>query len=297
MKKEKFSVSFLFLPVLIMVVFLVSCAVPTQPSGEKIYELKYQLAKGTKITMISSAEVNSVTDQMGTEVLTDIYGETEDIYVVLSTDKEKGLTLEYEFGERSQDMDSAEGSNSTDFSDLIGKKVKFILLQNGKVEGFEGFDGLPEITTGAGEELNEETYILAVKTTFPLLPDKPVKIGDTWSDTQVLDIPQGGGVLKLENNFTYTLIEETEKDGFDCLKIEMTGVSRLSGDFEQGGMPLSIERETTSSGTIYFAFKKGMFISGESESLGEGIINVPQYGLEIFQTITTKGSLTVRIEK
>lgn len=297
MNKEKLSVPFLCLTVLIMAVIFANYAVPTLFAGEKLYELKYQLAKGTKITMISSGEVNSVTDQMGTEVLTDIYGEAEDIYVVLSADKEKGLTLEQEFGERSQDMDSVEGSESTDFSELIGKKVKFILLQNGKVEGFEGFDGLPEITTSGGEELNEETYILAVKTTFPLLPDKPVKIGDTWSDTHVLDIPQGGGVLKLENNFTYTLIEEMEKDGFDCLKIEMTGTSRISGDFEQNGMPLSIERESTSSGTIYFAFKEGMLISSESESLGEGIINVLEYGLEIFQTITTKGSLTVRIEK
>ncbi len=297
MKKEKLSIPLLCLTVLITAVIFVNFAVPTLFAGEKSYELKYQLKKGIKFTMTSTGEVNSVMDQMGTEVLTDIYGEAEDIFVVLSSNKEKGLLLEYEFGERSQDIDSAMGSDSTDFSELIGKKVKFILLPNGKVEGFEGFDSLPEISTGTGDELNEETYVLGVKTTFPLLPDKPIKIGDTWSDNQIMDVPSGGSILNLEINFTYTLIEEVEKDGFDCLKIEMTGVSRLSGDFEQGGMPLSIERETTSTGTLYFAHKEGMLISSESESIGEGIIDVPQAGMVIPQSMVTKESLTVRIEK
>ncbi len=297
MKKERLSIRFLCLTVLIIAGFFASCAVPTQPPGEKVYDLKYQLEKGTKFIMTSTGEVNSITDQMGTEVVADIYGDAEDIFVVLSADKEKGLTLEYEFGDRTQSVDSAAGSDSTDFSELIGKKVTFVLLPNGKVEDLKGFGDLPEITASTGEELNEETYSLGIKTTFPLLPDHPVKIGDSWADNQDMDIPSGGSILQSVNNFTYTLIEETEKDGFDCLKIEMKGTSRLSGDFEQGGTPLTIERETTFTGTIYFAYKDGMFISSESESLGDGIINVPSAGIDIPQTISSKGSLTVQIEK
>jgi len=297
MKKEKLSGPFLFLTVLIMAVIFANFAGTNLFAQDKTYELKYQVAKGTKITMISSSEVNSVMDQAGTELVSDIYEEAEDIFVVLSADKKKGLTLEYEFGKRSQDVDSAMGSDSTDFSELIGKKVTFVLLPNGKIEGFEGFDSLQEITMRTNSELNKETYIIGVESTFPRLPDGPIKIGDTWTDTQVMDIPQGGSVLVSENNFTYKLIEETEKDGFDCLKIEMTGTSRTSGDLEQGGYALYIESEDTSTGTLYFAYKEGMFISGESESLGEAIIDVPAAGMEIPQTSTSKGSLTVRIEK
>lgn len=297
MNKKKLSIPFLCLTVLMAAVIFVSFAVPNLFAQGKLYELKYQLAKGTKITMTSTGDVNSVMDQMGNEVVTDISGDAEDIFVVLSANKTKGLTLEYEFGARSQNMDSAMGSDSTDFSELIGKKVKFVLLPNGKVEGFEGFDTLPVITSSSGDELNEETYILAVKTTFPLLPDKPVKFGDSWTDNQVMDIPQSGSILNLENDYTYTLIEEVKKDGFDCLKIEMTGTSHLVGDFEQEGMALSIERDTISTGTIYFAYKEGMLISMESESRGEAIINVPSVGMEIPQTMVSKGSLTIKLEK
>ncbi len=297
MKKEKSSIPVLFLTALIITVFFVSCAVPPQPAGEKVYDLQYQLDEGTKFVFESSGEVNSVTDQMGTEVVADIYGDAEDIYVVVASNKDKGLTLELEFGDRSQDVDSAAGSDSTDFSELIGEKVKFVLLPNGKVEGFEGFGDLPEISTVTGEELNVDTYELGVKATFPLLPDRPIKIGDAWTDNQILDIPSGGSILKLENNTTYTLIEETVKDGYDCLKIEMKGTSKLSGDFEQGGTPLTIERDSTSTGTLYFAHKEGMFISTDSESIAEGIIHVPSAGIDIPQTMTTKGIITVKIEK
>ena len=297
MKKIKLSVSFLFLTMLVMALLIVNCAVPTKISGPKLYELKYQLAEGTKFTMTSTGEVSSLTDQMGTEVVADIFGEGEDILVVLSVDKEKGLELEQEYGERSQTVDSVAGSNSTDFSALIGEKVMYVLLPNGKVEGFEGFDNLPEITTSTGETLTAETYKLGVHATFPLLPDNPVKIGDSWSDIQDIDIPSGNNILLSENNFTYTLIEETEKDSFECLKIGVSGVSKLSGDFEQGGTPLYIERETQSSGTLYFAHKKGMFISIETESRGEGVINVPSAGIDIPQTITSKSSVTVHLEK
>ena len=296
MKKQKISLPFLFATVLIVAGLFTSCAAPTKVSGEKVYDLKYQMEAGTTFTMLSTGEVSSITDQMGTEVVADIYGDAEDIYVVLTSNKAEGLSVEMEYGDRTQSVDSSAGSNSTDYSDLIGNKVKFLLKPDGKVEGFEGFDNLPEITTSTGEELNEEAYTLGAKTTFPLLPNRPVKIGDSWTDSQTLDIPSGDNILTSVSNFTYTLIEEVEKDGIECLKIEVKGVTTLSGNFEQGGTPLTIDRETTSTGTLYFAPKLGMFVSSESESIGEGIIHVSAAGIDIPQTITSKGSVAVKFK-
>jgi hypothetical protein len=297
MRKSGVSISFSILVSFILLSFFVSCAVPTQFSGDGGYELKYQLEEGTKFTLTSSGEMNSYMDQMGTEIVADIYGKGEDIYVVLSSEGEKGLKLELEFGERSQDVESTAGSLSSDFSDLIGKKAKFVLLPTGKVEGFEGFDDLPEITLATGEALTTETYQLGVRATFPMLPDRRVKIGDSWTDNQDMDIPVGGGTLLSNDISTYTLLEETEWEGFECLKIGVTGISKLSGDFEQDGTALSLERETKSSGTLYFAYKKGMFVRIESESSAEGIITVPAADLDIPQTLSSKGTVTVLFEK
>jgi hypothetical protein len=286
-----------FLTLIILIaagVFCLNYSFEKSPSSEKTYDLKYSLAKGTKFIISSSGTAEVETDQMGNIMLAEISGGGDDIFVVLSSDKEKGMTLEYEYGERSETTDSDMGSAETDFSELIGKKVKFVLSPIGKVDGFEGFDLLPEISTSSGDTMTQDNYELGAKGSFPLLPEKPVKIGDTWSDIQDIDIPTGGYMLKSKINFTYTLLEEVEKDGFDCLKISVAGVTNMSGEFEQAGTPLSIERETKSTGTLYFAYKKGMFIFNESESNAEGIITVESMDVEIPQTISSKGTTSVK---
>jgi len=294
MKKVFLSISLLLLVSAAML--SLSTAAEKTPAAEKLYELKYQLKPGTTFVIVSTGETESVTDQMGTEVVASITGDGEDTYTVLSADKDKGLTIELEIGERTQDISSDMGSASTDFSELIGKKAKFVLLPNGEAEGFEGFDELPEVTTGSGETLTKELYIIGVKDTFPKLPDKPVKIGDTWKDVQGYDVPLGDYTLRSDSDYTYTLLEEVKKDGIDCLKIEVTGTDKVTGEFEQQGTLLELERVTTTKAVMYFAYNMGMFVLYEAESKAEGIIFVPSAGIEIPQTLTTTGNVVVRFK-
>jgi hypothetical protein len=287
----------------IFMVFVLSAAVFSMSffgawdsGAEKLYELKYQMSAGTKFVMTNTGTTESVLDQMGTEVVTDIEGRGEDTYVVLSSDKDKGLSIELEMGEQTQDVSSMMGSDSTDFSELVGKKVRFVLLPNGEVEGCEGFENLPEITTVTGDTMTEALYRLGVEQSFPMLPEKPVKAGDSWSDIQDIEVPLGSYVLNSHSDTKYTLIEEVKKDGFDCLKIETAGKETLTGDFEQQGTALSLERVTTSKGFMYFAHKKGMFLSVEIESNAEGIITVIDAGIDLPQTMNSKGTVSVRFE-
>ena len=293
---KKLYGSILMLLLLSAAMFSVGFLGPGDFQGGKLYELKYHLAAGTKFVITSTGTTESVLDQMGTEMASDIQGTGEDIYVVQSADKDKGLSIELEMGERTQDVSSTMGSDSTDFSELIGKKVKFVLLPNGEVEGFEGFEDLPEITTAGGDTLTETLYRLGVEQTFPMLPEKPVKLGDSWTDTQDIEVPLGAYVLNSHSDTTYTLIEEVKKDGLDCLKIAVAGTEILTGDFEQQGTALTIERETTSEGFLYFAYEKGMFLSMEIESNAEGIISVIDAGIDLPQTIASKGTVSVRFE-
>jgi len=292
MKKSR-----LFVPMLVVVVAAVlsmSFATTEASAHMKQYELKYKIAKGTKFIISSSGTLESITDQMGTEVVADISGVGKDIYVVLG-ETDEGLTIEMEYGERTQDVESDQGSASTDYSGLIGKKVKFVLKPNGEVTGYEGYDALPEITTASQETLTADIYKLGAKGTFTRLPDKSLTIGDTWTHTETNEIPVEGNVIISTSDTTYKVIEETKREGFDCLKIEFSSKDKLQGDFQQGGMDLSMERETTTTGTLYFAYDEGMFVYSEAEGKGEGIITVEQMGVDIPQTLNSKGSVTVQI--
>jgi len=292
MKKVTLCIALLF--VSFAALFFAGSSSAGAQAGEKLYELKYQMAEGTRFVIKSDGITESVTDQMGMEMVAEITGGGEDTYTVLSANPDKSLSMELEMGEQVQDVSSDQGSASTDFSALVGKKVKFTLSPNGEVSDFDGFDELPEIPTATGDVLTSDLYILGVKESFIRLPDKPVKMGDTWTDVRANDVPLGGATLRSESDYTYKLVEEAKKDGFDCLKIAIAGKEKLTGDFEQAGTALSIDRETQVTGFLYFAFKQGMFISIEAESKAEGVIVVQIAGQEIPQTITTKGTVSVR---
>lgn len=293
MKRSFLSISLLF--ILAAAVLAAGISTADSSATAKQYELKYKMAKGTKFIMTSEGSLESITDQMGTEVVADITGTGSDIYVVLETGD--GLTLEMEYGERTQNVESAQGSMSTDYSELIGQKVKFVLKPNGEVTGFEGFDALPEITTASQETMTADIYQLGAKGTFTRLPDKSVTIGDTWNHNETNEIPVEGNVIISTSATTYKVIEETKKDGFNCLKIEYTGKEKIEGTFQQGGMDLAMDRETNTKGTLYFAYEEGMFVFSEAEGKGEGVITVEQAGVDIPQTLNSKGTVTVKITK
>lgn|GEM_PF-2292566 len=289
--------SFVSLLAMLAVIMSLNCAAFKSLTGKGGYVLQYRMDEGTRFSIIGSSTLESVTDQMGTEVVADINSKGQSDYTVLSSGEETGLTIELKYGERSQEMESPMGSASTDYSALVDKKVKFNLFPTGDVKDLVGFEDLPEITTVEGTTLNKELYELGAKGSFFRLPEQPVKIGDSWTENEDRDIPLGGNTLKSENTTTYTLIEEVEWEGHECVKIEVTGVQKLSGDFEQNGTPLSLERETKTEGTIYFAHKKGMYLSMEMHSDAEGIITVVGAGMEIPQTMTTKANVIVKFTK
>ena len=252
---RKINLTALPLALLVITALLVNAAASDPAAGQKQYDLKYQLERGTKFIVKSTGTTTIVTDQIGTEVTADIESSGENIFTVLATDPIKGLTLEIEFGEGKQEMISTAGSAETDFTPLVGKKAKFMLHANGEVDNYEGFGVLPEIFTATQETLTKDLYELGMKANFFKLPEKPVKIGDTWTDTDATDIPLGEFTLKSEDETTYKVIEEVKRDGHDCLKIESNGVSHMSGDFEQNGTPLTLDRETKTKGHFIFCLQ------------------------------------------
>ena len=167
------------------------CATKKSLVGKNGYDLQYQFQEGTSFAVTSSTDMHTEMDQMGQIIETDIIGKNSTNYTVLSVDKEKGASFEVEFLEIEQDVNSPMGESSTDFSGIIGKKTSFRLTPKGKSEDMKGFDKLTEILTGTGETMNEELYKLGVSGTFFTLPEKPVKMGESWTDETTTDLPYG----------------------------------------------------------------------------------------------------------
>jgi hypothetical protein len=260
---------------------------PVTVITSKSYDLNYSLNKGSEITINGSSKM---TIDQGPYGSTDIISGSE-FMLIITDNKKNNLSVELEYGKSSMDVENANGNASTDFFKLVGKKANFIVSSKGKLSDFSGFDKLPEIMTATQESLNEDKYKLSIEELFNKLPDKPIKIGDTWAEDRTIEIPSDARKLIAINNTSYKLIEEIKKDGYDCLVIESISTTDLTGEISQQNNDLSVERKTTAKGTIYFAYKIGMIMERSSKTEGEGTITVLANNFEISQRISS--SLTV----
>jgi len=284
MKKVK-----LLIPLLIVFTLVILVSV----SSAQEYNLKYNLAKGTKFSLKASSNSDQIQEAMGNENSITAVSSSESNCTVITTDDNTGFTLEYEYVKRTNEREGPMGGASDDYSELSGKKVKFVLSPNGQVSNFEGFENLPVIERDNGEKIDKDRYIAGVKNIFPKLPEKTVKIGDTWTDTSEDITPMGGGSLKATTNYTYKLLEAAQKDGKECLKIERKYTRTTAGDIEQQGMSITMSLKADGTDIIYFDHKNGVLLNIDMSSSSEGEADITDQGIVVNISSTTKGSLLI----
>jgi len=127
--------------------------------------------------------------------------------------------------------------------------------------------------------MNKERYIGELKQVFPVLPDKKVTTGDTWEHVFDYDETVPGGKVTVTIHYLYTLIEESERNGMDCLKINGDYSMKINGTGETQGMQFTFNMDGEGSDDIYFAYKKGMFLAVESSSQVKDAADFSEAGL------------------
>jgi hypothetical protein len=261
--------------------------------AKKTFAIAYKFSPGQTFNMKSEGATNVSTDQMGQTVTVDMTSASESAYRVLAGAPEGKMQLETEFLSRKQSTKSPMGDTDTDFSAWIGKKAQFTIAPDGTLSDFKGFDQLMEITAATGEKINGEMIQKGMAMQFFKLPDHPVKMGESWSAKDSINIPYQGSTLKNVDSTTATVVDQVKIDGLECLKISLEGTATLTGQFEQQGSQIELSRQTTVAGTIYFSLEKGMYVSIESTSNATGQIYVEAAGVTIPQTVTGKSSVKV----
>lgn len=282
---------------LLMSMFFVGLliAVVVAPTGRfeaaKQYALAYKMDEGTSFTLNVAIKHRNQRNIMGNNMTTN----SEDLlayrFTVKSSDK-NGMLVELEYTKRVHESDDPQIQAGPDFSELIGKKVEMHLSPIGVMSAFEGFDDLPEITIPSeGDRLVESRYVNEVKYLFPRLSATPVSPGDSWSYNEQHEEQVGEEMMPVVIHYTYTLVEETRIDNFDCVKIEGEYSVKISDRITAGGIELDLNLAGTGEETAYFARKKGMLLRSESNSVLTGSADNEEMGMSIqmdheFKTLT-----------
>jgi hypothetical protein len=181
---------------------------------------------------------------------------------------EKNLLLTVGFDSAAMSMKAMGQDRNIDLSSIRGKSFGLILSPLGKVVAMEGADS---ITVDFGPMSGGKQSVKGLfRAQYPRLPDRPVKIGDSWTVEDVESTPQSGLEITTKSQTNNVLEGFETVGGEECLKVAFTTKGTVEGSGEQMGAQVAIESELESKGTWYFAYKKGVFIKSFTEIFTEG---------------------------
>ena len=192
--KRSFKLVFIFAFLFIFAFFCGKKAVNFWGDESEGFTLVYYPFETPNFTYALSSDFEMSMDMMGNTMVTTTKEAVEIGFNVKSSDLINGTDIECEIIKRTEDVESPMGDQGTDFSKLFGKKAEFKLMPNGLQTAHNGFDLLP-VVTNAGAEHKEKHYKSMINGFFPKLPQKKVKIGDTWTYTETDFQPMPAGEL------------------------------------------------------------------------------------------------------
>ena len=182
-----------------------------------------------------------------------------------------------------------------DFSELIGESAEFYMSNTGWLTDCQGFDDLPIVRSPTIGTINEEKYLIHLQIQFPILPENKVGIGDTWKAKRYFEEREDNALFKVNANYIYKLVEETELNGVSCVKIIDNYSIDVDGTGNMQGMPFEADIQGNGSDTLYFDFNNGMLIKSDGTSTIEGSFEFKEdeLSMPMFQTFKEGVKVTV----
>jgi hypothetical protein len=244
-------------------VFLASCTgnknVELQYAKENVESANYELnyfqdskAYMNDEPMTAQYKVNLPmklkSSQKGTIVKSDIYIPKMDVKIVLPTGQQtldtrnlKDINLDFAYtanGNRKK-ITQDDRSMVIDFGEMLGGKLEWEFL---------------------------------FKYATPNLPDRSVKIGDTWSDSLSLPRIEAGSKIEADLFLTHKLTGFEKLKGRECAVIESEINSVLDDTFELMAMPWDLKGELFGDMIWYFDYNQGVIVKLKIEEQSEGVV-------------------------
>lgn len=186
-------------------------------------------------------------------------------------------------------VNSPQGSVSPNTSALNGKSFDISISTKGKDVKFTGIENLPKLRLSA-QASGEQSAKSLFENILPVLPDNPVKSGDTWTVDIDKTTEQGPVKISVKGTTTNTFEGIETVDGMECIKFKTDSKSTADGTGKIQGQDMTIKGDIKLTGTWYFAYKEGIFVKSSSDESAKMKMTVGGM-MEIPQTITSKTTI------
>ncbi len=268
-KYQRFTVAILSITIVSMLI--ISCTKYT--AIQKIdgkYDLNYVMKNGSEFLV--TKENTHLNDRtfMGNRMVTTSKDFTVMEIEVNSSGKD-GCKVEMEYEDRTHETDEKGFETSMDFSELFDKEIKSTLSAKGELTDFDGLEELPKINfRDMDRVMTPELYSYEFIELFPIFPDFPVGVDETWKYTQEFNEPAGGGILKAKLFYEYKIADENVEGYDNCLLLKGNYTFEIGGLIDAGGLELTVKLEGSGTEEVCFDLTKKMFHWKKVKSVFDG---------------------------
>jgi hypothetical protein len=252
------------------------------------YKLVYRMKKGQRLNYRMTMTVEQSMEMQGNEMNSNIDGATALHIEVEEVGKEGNITFVYALDSLRTHVKSPQlDSTFRNPAELVGKRTRQTISALGKKLKSEVIDSVNLSGMLAQAGLGRQASLQLIE-----LPEKEVKIGDSWTAVQTDTSEQGSMKIVVAPSTTYTVAGEVDTLGYKCLRLTYKGTLKVKGEGTQMGMNLFFEGEGPVAGTAYFAPMEGLLVGAISDSNLEATIAITgQISMTMPQSTSTKTAM------
>jgi hypothetical protein len=163
-----------------------------------------------------------------------------------------------------------QGNVSADAEPVLGKTFDMTLSPLGKEMDLSGAKEL-QYDRGTGEKISLAADFQGA---FPDLAGHRIKVGDTWTTRDTLNVDESGGEVIIMLEAVNTLAGYETVNGMECARITAVVSGAITGEGEQRGAKLEFDGIFEGNETWYFAYEKGLLVKVISEQDVQNTVTV-----------------------
>lgn len=166
------------------------------------------------------------------------------------------------------------GGSGGSVQGIKGKSCSIVIAPNGKPVDLSEAAGLTYSIEGSGETNLAQT----LGDFFPLLPQNPVKTGDTWNLTDSV-LTKSAAMTMKTIDFSVNKLEGFESvNGIECAKISAQHSGTMTMTVQNQGMDIFMKGPYTGTSECLFAIREGYFVrfTNATKLTGNIDITTPQ---------------------
>jgi len=174
------------------------------------------------------------------------------------------------------------GGRGLDPEKIKGKRARIKIKPNGEFSEITAIDSIEVPERRRGDNNRGRRFgrrgnpVNRLRVNFFQLPDKSIKVGDSWSEDYKDPAREAGGFMgrfsqdrKVDGKSKYTILGEEEKNGLNCFHIKIESEYSIESKGEMRGNEFNTEREGESTTEVWFAVKEGILVEYRHDDFSE----------------------------